>query len=208
MTNGDAGTSMTRLTSVWNTSPIPVGKFSQFAMICGACNPVTHPRFSDPSETHVPATNTTAKMPTDGVTARTNRRSRLCSASRWFAQTHTKNGNATAAVGLISIPTVTSTIATACRRSSAASTPMVRKASMSRSLCGPPTRWITVIGLATASHIVTGSLPPRCRTSRGSAHAMPASPSNSTTRVTITPAMTLLPVTATMFLATSRNNGP
>ncbi len=82
VTNGETGTSTTRFTSVWNTSPIPVGKFNQFAMICGACRPVTQPRLTDPREIQVPRTNTAPKMPSDGVTVRTNRRNRLSDPSR------------------------------------------------------------------------------------------------------------------------------
>src|SRR5690606_39312840 len=79
VTNGDTGTSTTKFTRVCATSPRPVGKFNQLAMIWGACSPVTQPRLNEPKDTHVPAVNTTPKIASDGVTALTNRRNKLSS---------------------------------------------------------------------------------------------------------------------------------
>lgn len=140
-------------------------------MSCGALRPDHQPRLSDPSEIHVAGDEHRQEQPDRGGSRRRKLRT-FDSPAMWLAHIQTMNGSAIAAVGLISMPIVTRTTARTCLRSRAARTPMVRNASIIRSLCGPPKRWMTIIGLATASHSATGSLPPRCLTSRGSAHSV------------------------------------
>jgi hypothetical protein len=88
------------------------------------------------------------------------------------------------------------------------SAPAASMPTTSRSLCAPPIMWMTIIGLATASHSASAGRPPRRRLSSGSAHSSRASPGSIASRISSTPRTTLSPTSAVTDLASRMNSGP
>ena len=116
------------------------------------------------------------------------------------AQTSTRNGSATPALALTAIASGDERdAARRCWPRSATSAPAASSPTTSRSLCPPPIMWMTIIGLATATHSASGTRPPRRRVSSGSAQTSSASPGSSASRISTTPRMMLSP--------TSRGDG-
>ena len=68
--------------------------------------------------------------------------------------------------------------------------------------------WMTIIGLATATHSATATRPPSRRVSSGSAQTSSTRPSTSVSRMSSTPAMMLPPDAQATVLASRMNSGP
>ncbi len=152
--------------------------------------------------------NTAANTATPAAPAFTIRARCAAGPVSWAAQTSTRNGSATAALAFTAIASVTSVIPAAGAPRSATSAPAASRPITSRSLCPPPTMWITIIGLATATQNATGTRPPSRRVSSGRAQTSRASPGSRASRISTTPTTMWSPASQATDLAIRMNSGP
>ena len=204
LTNGCLGTSTTSRTRVWTNSATPVGHDIQFTIIDGALSAGSHPRLTPAARVHAPKVATNTPIPATVAFAIRRRRDPVSCP----AQTSTRNGNAIPALAFTAIPAVTSAMPPAGAPRRATRDPAASRPTTSRSLCPPPTMWITMTGFATAIHNATGTRPPSRRVSSGSAHTSRARPGSSAIRIRTTPRMMLSPASQATDWAIRMNSGP
>ncbi|OLS99931.1 hypothetical protein BJF90_37165 [Pseudonocardia sp. CNS-004] len=202
--NGCIGTLTIMLISEWVNWPTAVGSDIQFTIIDGALRAGSQP--SPTPAANVQAANTTTKMLLPAAIAFTMRA--RCVPDMCAAHTSTRNGSAIAALAFTAMAPVTSTMAAMWPPRSATSAPAASRPTTSRSLWPPPTMWITITGLATATQSATGTRPPRRRVSSGSAHTNSSRPGSSASRISTTPRMIVSPVSQATVFAIRMNSGP
>ena len=202
--NGCLGRSKGISSSQCTNSPTPVGSDIQLTIIDGALSAGSQPRSTRAARVIRPNVPANTPMPAAvALVIRAVREPLMCA-----AQTRTRNGSATPALAFTAIAAVTSMMPTTCRPRRANREPVASSPMTSRSLCPPPTMWMIIMGLATATHSATGTRPPSRRVSSGSAHTSSTRPTTSVNRMSSTPAMMFEPAAQATVLASRMNSGP